>query len=83
VATGLHLKEYSIGDLDRIFRQAGFGRTWVERRVKSRRMHCPSAPFVLMEKVLEVLPASLRKSITRSYIFSRLLDASVVAEKPR
>jgi SAM-dependent methyltransferase len=82
VATGLHLKEYSIGDLNRIFHQVGFGRVWVERLDKAKRMRLPVAPLVLLENTLELLPGSTRRAVTRSYVFSRLLDASVVAEKP-
>ncbi len=80
-ATGLHLKEYSITDLVRLFRGIGFRRVWVERLVKSHRVPAPVLPAMLLESALECLPWSLRTPLARSYVISRLLNASVIGKK--
>jgi SAM-dependent methyltransferase len=80
-ATGLHLKEYSIRDLVKLYRQIGFGRVWVERMIKSHRWPSPILPAVALERMIECLPWSLRVRLARSYVGSRLLNASVVGRK--
>jgi SAM-dependent methyltransferase len=80
-ASGLHLKEYSISDLVKLYRQIGFRRVWVERMIKSHRWPSPILPAMALERVVECLPWGLRVRLTRSYVVSRLLNASVVGRK--
>ncbi len=80
-ATGLHLKEYSITDLVKLFRGIGFRRVWVERMVKSHRVPSPLWPVMALEWVLEQLPWKLRTPLARSWLISRLLNVSVVGRK--
>jgi len=80
-ASGLHLKEYSIHDLVKLYRQIGFGKVWVERMIKSHRWPSPILPAIALEKTIECLPWSLRVRVARSFLISRLLNASVVGRK--
>lgn len=80
-ATGMHLKEYSARDLSRLFREVGFRKVWLERTVKSAEVSSPILPLLVLERMLEVLPWSMRKPLSRSYVLSRLLDTPVVARK--
>ena len=65
VATGLHLKEYTITELTNIFRQVGFSHVQIVLTYKGHRLSplLPAAPFVYLEAVLERIPVSLRRFI--------------------
>lgn len=80
-ATGLHLREYSITDLVRLFRSIGFRRVWIERMIKGRRWPAPLFPATVLEKTIERLPWNLRTALARSFVISRLLNVSVMGEK--
>jgi SAM-dependent methyltransferase len=80
-ATGLHLKEYSVDDLVKLFAGIGFSKVRIERMIKSRRMTSPIWPVLALERAVELLPWSIRTPLTRSYVFSRLLDVSVLGRK--
>ena len=80
-ATGLHLKEYSIGDLVKLFRSIGFRRVWLERMIKGRRCPFPLMPARALEFVLESLPWGVRTPLARSYLMVRLLHVSVMGQK--
>jgi SAM-dependent methyltransferase len=80
-ATGLHLKEYSIGDLASLFRKAGFRRVEVDRRFRSRRFRLPVAPLALLERGIEALPRTFRRRLVQSRAVAFLLNVSVLATK--
>ncbi|MEP7359493.1 MAG: class I SAM-dependent methyltransferase, partial [Anaerolineales bacterium] len=65
VASGLHLKEYTLGDLGRLFRAAGFRRVQVflsvGGRIVSPRM--PVGVIAAVERGLERLPPGLRRRL--------------------
>jgi SAM-dependent methyltransferase len=66
VATGFHLKEYTVGELSRLFREVGFRKvqTLLGRRGVSLR--APIAPVVVGEMVLRLLPPSPRRVVGRT-----------------
>ena len=80
-ATGLHLKEYSITDLLKLFRSIGFQRVWIERMIKGHRCPFPTLPVKALESFLESLPWSLRAPLARSYLMTRLISVSVMGQK--
>jgi hypothetical protein len=80
-ATGLHLKEYSMTDLLKLFRSIGFRRVWIERMVQGHRIPFPTFPARVMEAVLELIPWRVRTPIARTYLMMRLLDVSVMGQK--
>jgi ubiquinone/menaquinone biosynthesis C-methylase UbiE len=80
-ATGLHLKEYTITDLLRLFRDAGFRQVWIERMIKGHRCPFPVLPVRFLESGLECLPWRIRTALARSFLMTRLLNASVMGRK--
>lgn len=87
VATGFHLKEYTIADLVKLFRQAGFTRLRALVGSKRRFRAVPVFPVLCFEKLVGVLPwrvtqALLRFKPTRR-LLRGLLGAKVVGIKPR
>ena len=80
-ATGLHLKEYSITDLLKLFHSVGFRRVWIERIIKGHRFPCPALPVRMLESILGRVPWSIRTPFTRSFLGTRLLNVSVIGRK--
>lgn len=81
-AQGLHLKEYSVSELAKLFKGAGFRRVWVERLLwGTRRVRLPIWPMAILERLLETLPWALRVKIARTKFTKRVLDLTVGAQK--
>jgi len=80
-ATGLHLKEYSITDLLKLFRSMGFRKVWIERMIKGHRFRAPILPAILLERFVESLPWGVRIPLARSYVMVRLLHVSLMGQK--
>lgn len=74
VATGLHLKEYTITELADIFRQVGFSTTQIVLSYQGHRLSplLPVTPFIYLETVLAHLPTPMR----------RLMGPLLTAAKP-
>lgn len=81
VATGLHLREYTITELDKKFRETGFSKTKVYLRFWKVRMFLPIFPFKITEKLIGLLPDSLRKFVTFNRVASFLLGVKLVGKK--
>jgi SAM-dependent methyltransferase len=80
-ATGLHLKEYSVTDLLKLFRSVGFRQVWIERMIKGHRCPFPAIPIRMVESLLESVPWSIRTPFTRSFLGTWLLNVSVMGRK--
>lgn len=72
VAEGLHLREYSIQELDDILRQAGFRLTSVYVGARDIQFKLPAAPVIRVESALAALPPQVRKGVRRSPTLKRL-----------
>jgi SAM-dependent methyltransferase len=81
VATGLHLKEYTVTELDKIFRQTGFSRTRIYFRFRAVEVFLPTFPYKMAEAVLGALPHSIRKLITFNRAVRFLLGVKLVGTK--
>jgi|SRR5215213_5651755 len=79
VAAGLHLKEYTVTELDALFKKAGFSKTRVYADVA--KIFLPVLPYKIAERFLEVLPHSLRKRLTFNKIVRFLLGVKLIATK--
>ncbi len=64
-ATGLHLREYTIGELETIFRRAGFRHVSLVTTHRSNVRRIPTLPFRAIEKMLAPLPRRLRIALAR------------------
>ncbi len=81
VATGFHLKEYSVGELTRMFRQVGFRKIRAAVGGKGRMIWIPTAPLRVVETVLDALPFRLRRRVARSIAFRWMLGARLAAQR--
>jgi SAM-dependent methyltransferase len=66
VATGFHLKEYTVGELSRLFRKVGFRKV---RTLLGRRGIClpaPVTPVIAGEAILGLLPPGPRRALGRT-----------------
>ena len=76
-AAGFHLKEYTVGELRALFQEAGFSRviSWTGSRGIAIRM--PTGLIVACEKLLDALPAPLRRRIANFFLFRALLNICI------
>ena len=81
VATGLHLKEYTVTELDRIFRRTGFSKTQIYLRFGGRRAFLPVGAFKIVERMLDFLPGTLRKRLTFNRPVRFLLGVKLIGTK--
>lgn len=80
-ATGLHLKEYTVSELDAMFRQAGFSKTKVYFGFGRFGVFLPPFPYKVVERLLAYLPHKARKLITFNRISRLLLGIRIVGQK--
>jgi len=69
IATGFHLREYTISDLRILFREAGFSRVRVYVGGKGVYRGFPAIPLTLCESLVSRLPSTLGRSIARRLPF--------------
>jgi SAM-dependent methyltransferase len=81
VATGLHLKEYTVTELGRLFRETGFSRVRAFIRLGRLRIFFPPAPIEWCEGFLSALPYGPRKRIASSVPMRLLLGVRLVGTK--
>jgi SAM-dependent methyltransferase len=81
VATGLHLKEYSVGELHRLFKDTGFSKVRTILMTKRIRSVLPPWMAEACERLLSVLPYHARRSIASGPGISRLLGIAIVGMK--
>lgn len=82
VATGLHLKEYTVTELNELFTAIGFVKMRIILRAIGIGVSLPIFAFRVAESVLGVLPHSLRKLLTFNKVSKFLLGFRMVGEKP-
>jgi SAM-dependent methyltransferase len=78
-ATGMHLHEYSVSELRRIFREAGFRSSRIY--FPSRHVLAPVGPFVALESTLALLPTRSRRSLASGKTLRSVLGIRMVATK--
>jgi len=78
-ASGFHLKEYTVTELERLFRQTGFRRVHAYARTKSVWVRVPLALITRIEAALERTPANARKALARRWPLRGLLNGALVA----
>jgi len=81
VATGLHLKEYSVGELTALFRRTGFRRLKVLAGARGMHISCPPALISAIESCLWFLPRSFAKILGRSLPFRVVLGIKLLGIK--
>lgn len=81
VATGLHLREYTFSELEKMFRAAGFSKMKAFLRLPPNGYNLPILPFKVIEWVIESLPDAWRKRLTHNRPSTVLLGVKIVATK--
>jgi SAM-dependent methyltransferase len=81
-ATGLHLKEYTIGELAKLYRNAGFREIWVEKNLKSRRVPVPLPVMRVAEGIVGSLPWAVRSFLGKSRRFFWAMEVGLAGKKP-
>lgn len=82
-ARGFHLKEYTVGELAAILREAGFASVEVYARTRGRSWRCPRLLMSMLELGLRCLPGSLRRMIATRGVVAGALGANIVGHKSR
>jgi len=78
VATGFHVKEYTISELSALFRKVGFSKVQPYVGAKGIYTRVPAAPLAFGEKSLSILPPALRKRVAGSQPFRAILNCRFV-----
>lgn len=81
IATGFHLKEYTISELRRVFSDAGFRRVGVV--IGGRGRYVEAAPFaaIAFERLVALFPTSMRRAIVHRLHGNALLGIRIVGHK--
>ncbi|HEY7480356.1 MAG TPA: methyltransferase domain-containing protein [Gemmatimonadales bacterium] len=66
VATGFHLKEYTVGELSRLFRQVGFRKVHALIGGRGVCLPAPVGPVSVAEAMLQALPPRPRRALGRT-----------------
>ncbi len=66
VATGFHLKEYTVGELTSLFRAVGFRRVEALVGHRGKVVRVPVAPVIAAESVLGLTPPKVRRKLGRT-----------------
>lgn len=81
VATGFHLKEYTVTELEHLFRKVGFYKVKLFVPIKIIGPYFPLFPAKFLEVILNPLPYSLRKLCASFWPIAKLLGIRLVAIK--
>lgn len=74
VASGFHLKEYSVRELHGLFKQAGFAKIHAMIGLSGKYMRVPVLFLMLLEKIISGLPKYSRKLVARTLPFRVFLN---------
>lgn len=81
VASGFHLKEYTIIELEQLFKKTGFSKVKLFVPIKLIGPCFPLFPGKILEIILSPLPYTLRKSCASFWPIAKLLGVRLVAIK--
>lgn len=82
VATGLHLKEYTIADMLALFEAAGFAEPVLYANIRGWYVRWPLAWALALERWLGRLSVRSRRAIARLYPIRAILAITLVVKKP-
>ena len=81
VATGFHLREYTVSELARMLRGAGFSRLRVLVGGGGSQIPVPAASVKILEQLLGLLPSRFGRILARRLPLRVILGAKLVARK--
>lgn len=80
-ATGFHLREYTVGELEALFREAGFNDVRVLLGGSGTHLRVPVFFVSGLERILERLPAQFGRKLARRLPLRVILGAKLVGRK--
>jgi SAM-dependent methyltransferase len=81
IATGLHLKEYTVTELSRLFRATGFHKVRIFLGLRGKYFRFPLFPSILSESIINLFSTRLRKTLARNIPFRPLINIRLVGIK--
>jgi SAM-dependent methyltransferase len=81
VPTGFHLHEYTLSELDGLFKKVGFTRTRYYAGGHGKFIRLPIFIVKNIEYLLKATPLPIRKLLTRTLMFKALLGVNIVGVK--
>jgi len=81
VPTCFHLHEYTIRELDGLFKKVGFTQTRYYAGGRGKFIRLPIFIMRGIEYLFEAMPSTIRKLLTRTLLFKALLGANIVGIK--
>jgi SAM-dependent methyltransferase len=81
VAKGFHLKEYTLAELDALFRATGFHDVKVRAGGLGRFTGLPIGPVRALERMMALLPAPVRRKVANAPIVRNVLLAAMIGRK--
>lgn len=80
-ATCFHLKEYTVGELYKLFRRVGFSKIWIYIGGRGLNIRFPIFFILILEGILDALPFDLRRRIAATAIIRALIGVKIVGRK--
>jgi SAM-dependent methyltransferase len=80
-ATGFHLKEYTIGELHRLFTNVGFSAVTVLVGGRGRYRRIPPLPAEIVERLVGILPTRAKAALVHRWHANFVLGIRVIAAK--
>src|SRR5581483_11035619 len=81
VATGFHMREYTVTELDETFREAGFETVTVRAGLRDRFLELPVRAVSWLELLAGCLPRPARKALVQAPLMRNVLMAAVIGKK--
>jgi len=81
VATGFHMREYTVGELRGLFQKVGFSKIEMCVGGNGKYWRCPTLPAVLCETALQILPSKLCRAIAGSWWVRGVIGVRLVGFK--
>ena len=81
IAQGFHLKEYTVGELHALFKNAGFTRIYNQVGAKGMFFMVPAKLVSAFEKILSALPKSISKRLCKSDLVEAFIYPRIHAFK--
>jgi SAM-dependent methyltransferase len=81
VATGFHLKEYTVGELTRLFRKVGFRKVQALLGTRGMFVPAPVGPIIAGEAVLSLAPPRARRALGRTLPVRAFLGVRLLSTK--
>ncbi len=80
-ATGFHLKEYTIFELNRMFKSVGFSKVLTYNKVLGRYVRTPTVLPMFLERLILQMPAKLRQKLSNNNMVKRIIKIRIVGVK--